>query len=68
MFIKLYQQLAILNKSLFAVLPRLDLLNLTNTIYLVIFKYTLEERLKLFLDNNINDNINIMELEAAVVR
>ena len=50
------------------VLLRLDLLNLANTIYLVIFKYILKKRLKLFLDNNINDNIDVIELEAAVVR
>ena len=49
---------------MFAVLLRLDLLNFANTIYSVIFKYILEERLELFLDNN----INTIELEAAVVR
>jgi len=49
---------------LFTVLLRSDLLNFANTIYLVIFKYILEERLELFLDNN----INAIELEAAVVR
>jgi len=32
--------------------------------YLVTFEYTPEERLELFLDNN----IDAMELEAAVVR
>ena len=41
-----------------------DLLNFANTIYLVIFKYIPEEHLELFLDNN----INAIELEAAVVR
>ena len=34
----------------------------------MIFKYTQEERLKLFSDNDINDNINVIELEVVVVR
>jgi len=65
---KLYWQLAILDENSFAVLLRLDLLDFANTIYLVIFKYILEERLKLFLNNDINNNINVIKLKAVVVR
>ena len=68
MFVKLYWQLGILNKGLFAVLLHLDLLDLANTIYSVIFKYTPKKHLKLFLDNDINANINAIKLEAAVIR
>jgi len=50
------------------VLPRLYLLNLANTIYLAIFKYTPEEYLELFSDADIDDNINIIELEVVVVK
>ena len=46
------------------ILLYLDLLNFANTIYSVTFKYTPEEHLELFLDNN----INAIELEAVVVR
>ena len=61
---KVYWQIYIVDNVSFRSLLPLELLDLSYNIYLVMFKYTLKEYLKLFLVKN----IDFLYLEKVVVR